>query len=65
MESENPHYDGGKPLIIGKLSTKRTTPAVARFPPTAWIGFLLVKKCGEVGARRSETGDKRFNMMEL
>ena len=31
MESENPHYDGGKPLIIGKLSTKRTTPAVARF----------------------------------
>ena len=30
MESENPHYDGGKPCIICKickLSTIRTTPA--------------------------------------
>ena len=40
-EPEHPHYDGGKPLIVGKLSSKRTTPAgggeVFRhgFPPIA------------------------------
>ena len=27
MEPENPHYDGGKPFLICKLSTIRTTPA--------------------------------------
>ena len=31
MEPENPHYDGSKSCIICKLSTNRTTPAVARF----------------------------------
>ena len=29
-EPENPHHDGGKPFITGKLSSIRTTP-VARF----------------------------------
>ena len=31
MEPGNPHYGVGKPFIICKLSTNRTTPAVARF----------------------------------
>ena len=37
-ELENPHYDGVKPLITGKLSKIRTTPAVARFL-RRWRGF--------------------------
>ncbi len=36
MEPENPHYDGSKLSITGKLSSIRTTPAVARFSISAF-----------------------------
>ena len=55
MESENPHYDGGKPFIICKLSTIRTTPAVARFsltpiPKQAQAKELSVEVARQAGA---------------
>ena len=44
MEPENPHYDGGKPFIICKLSTNRITPAVARFSPGGGEVFPMATK---------------------
>ena len=46
MEPENPHYDGGKPFIICKLSTNRTTPAVARVFPPAVARFSWTTPAG-------------------